>query len=189
MARILILSALLIGLATAATADAGVRNVTDPEAPRALPAEGLVSVQWNDPATFTDITHSGNQWAARRGNWVHQLADHLRDSTEARLPEGERLEVTITDIRRAGTYEPWRGLQMQDVRIMREQYPPRMTLHFQRIGSDGNVIEAGERSLVDGAYLMRSSIIGSQDPLRYEKAMIDRWARSEFKDARVVATP
>ena len=34
---------------------------------------------------------------------------------------------------------------------------------------------------MDGAYLMRSSVIGGHDPLRYEKAMIDRWLRDELQ--------
>lgn len=172
--------ALLLG-ALALPAAAGVRNVTDPDAPRSLPADGTVDVRWTDPAGFTDIRYSGNRREAARGNWVVQLADYLRDRALKRLPPGERLEVEITDIRRAGIYEPWHGPQFDDVRILRDQHPPRMALRFQRIAADGRTIDAGERELVDGAFLMRSSIVGSGDPLRYEKAMIDRWLRDELQ--------
>lgn len=180
---------LLLTFALPAATDARVRNVTDPDAPRALPAEGRVAVEWADPAGFTELKYSGNPWEARRGNWVFDLAEHLRESAEEHLPAGQRLQVRITDIRRAGMYEPWRGMQLRDVRIMRDHYPPRMELSFERVDGDGRVVESGERSLVDGAYLMRSSPIGGTDPLRYEKAMIDRWARGEFDDPQVAATP
>lgn len=176
----------LLCAALALPAFAGVRTVTDPGAPRSLPADDRVDVRWIDPAQFSDLRYSGNRREAARGNWVAQLAGYLRERAGRRLPPGERLDVEILDIRRAGLYEPWHGAQLDDVRILRDQYPPRMTLRFQRIGADGRVLDAGERKLVDGAYLMRSSTLGDSDPLRYEKAMIDRWLRTEL--VRPVAT-
>ena len=172
-------SALLLAVFTQ-PALAGVRKVTDPDAPRSLPADGSVDVRWSDPTQFAEIRYSGNQREAERGDWVVQLAEYMRERAEKRLPAGERLEVEITDIRRAGTYEPWRSPTMQDVRIMRDTYPPRMTLRFRRLAPDGAVIEEGERKLVDGAYLMRSQMLSNTDPLRYEKTMIDRWVRDEL---------
>lgn len=176
-----LLPVMLLLAAFALPATAGVRTVTDPDAPRSLPADGTVDVRWTDPAQFTDLRYSGNRREAARGDWVAQLAEHLRERALRRLPPGERLEVEITDIRRAGVYEPWHGPQFDDVRIMRDHYPPRMTLRFQHLAADGRVIAAGERALVDGGYLMRSSVIGASDPLRYEKAMIDRWLRTELQ--------
>ena len=163
----------------AAPAGAGVRNVTDPEAPRSLPDEGPVSVQWSDPSDFSDLRYSGNRWRAAQGNWVFQLAEHLRDSAAGRLPEGHRLDVTITDFHRAGRYEPWRGLQMQDVRILRDHYPPSMRLEFRHLDADGRVLAEGSREVRDTGYLMGSSN-PSHDNLYYEKRMIDRWVRNEL---------
>lgn len=173
----------LLGLAlaaTAAVADARVRSVTDPDAPRSLPAEGPVSVRWTDPSQFTELRTSGNRFEARRGDWVTDLAEHLREAAQKRLAPGQRMDVEITDIRRAGMYEPWRGISMQDVRIMRDIYPPRVTLSFRVTDADGRVVDEGERKLVDSSYLMRSSIFNDSDSLRYEKAMIDRWLRDEL---------
>jgi len=182
--------ACLLALALPGAADARVRNVTDPDAPRSLPIDGRVEVRWTDPAQFSDIRHSGNRWQASRGNWVMQLAEHLRESAGKRLPAGTQLEVEITDVRRAGMYEPWHGIRLQDVRILRDHYPPRMDLRFRLLGANGTVLAQGERELVDGAFLMRSTSLGDSDPLRYEKAMIDRWLRDEFgRDAHVAATP
>src|SRR5690606_10225293 len=126
MSRSARLLLLVVVLLATATATARSRNVTDPEAPRSLPAEGPVQVQWTDPSDFSDLKFSGNRWRAAQGSWVEDLAQHMRDSAEKRLPAGERLEVTITDLHRAGRYEPWRGLQMQDVRFVRDHYPPSM---------------------------------------------------------------
>src|SRR3546814_5481788 len=100
---------------------AGPSDVTDPEAPRSLPADGPVDVRWTDPAQFTEIRRSGNRREARRGDWVHDLAEYLRKRASDRLPDGQRLEVTITDIARAGNYEPWHGINADSIRFMRSE--------------------------------------------------------------------
>ncbi len=175
-----ILFSCLLALAVVAPAGA-IQKVTDPDAPRSLPVDGAVDVRWTDPAQFTDIRYSGNRWEAERGDWVVRLAEHLRERALKKLPPGQRLEVEITDIRRAGRYEPWHGIALQDVRILRDHYPPRMELNFELTDADGNVIEQGERVLTDTAYLMGASMVAnSSDPLRFEKAMIDRWLSREL---------
>lgn len=176
-----IATSLLLSLALIATAAAAkTRNVTDPDAPRSLPAEGPVAVQWTDPAGFTELKFSGNRWESQRGNWVFQLAEHLREQAEKRLPAGERMEVTITDIDRAGRFEPGRGFDLDRIRVMRDIYPPRMELSFKRYGADGRLVAEGERKLHDFTYLSSASIANSNDVLRYEKRMIDEWLRDEL---------
>jgi hypothetical protein len=183
-ARLLLI--LLVVFATA-TAAARTRNVTDPDAPRSLPADGPVSVQWSDPSEFTDLKFSGNRWRAAQGDWVYQLAEHLRDTAAERLPEGERMDVTITDIGRAGRYEPWHGMRLQDVRILRDHYPPSMKLEFRHYGADGAVLAEGSRELRDTGYLMGGSNIGGQNNLYYEKKMIDEWVRDELRRTSVAS--
>ena len=167
-------------LLAAGGADAKPRTVSDPEAPHALSAEGPVQVQWTDPTQFTELRYSRNRWDAQRGNWVEDLAEHLRKQASKQLPEGQKLDVTITDIKRAGDYEPWHGPRLDDVRIMRAIYPPRITLQFTLTDANGQVIDQGERKLADTGYLLNSSLPNNTDPLRYEKTMIDRWVRDEF---------
>lgn len=170
--------ALLVVAAVANTASAKVRNVTDPDAPRALPEQGPVSVHWENPAQFSDIRYSRNTMESRRGNWVEQLATHLRERAQKRLPAGERLDVNLTDIQRAGNYEPWRGMQFNDTRFIRDIYPPRITLTVSRTGVDGTVIAQGERKLSDPGFMMGST--SGSDPLRYEKELLDRWLAREL---------
>lgn len=174
-------AAILLAAVLTACAGGSVRDVTNPELPRALPEAGAVAVSWTDPAQFSDLARSGNRWESRRGNWVHDLAEHLRDAVAARLPAGERAEIVITDIRRAGDYEPWLGPNLQDVRMMRDIYWPQLTLELRRTDASGRVLDEGERILRDPSYLttgLQSS--RSSQPLYYEKRMIDEWARREF---------
>ena len=175
-----VLFVLLLALVTTAGAAAKVRNVTDPGAPRSLPEQGAVSVRWENPAQFSEIRHSHNPSQARRGNWVEQLATYLRQRAQSRLAAGQRLQVNITDIQRAGNYEPWRGFAFNDTRFIRDVYPPRITLTFVLVGADGQVIAEGERKLTDPGFLTGSTTVGAGDPLRFEKRLIDRWLASEF---------
>lgn len=173
---------LLAGL-LAGTASAAPRTVTDPQAPRALNDDGPVQVQWTDPAQFTEIRQSRNRWEAERGNWVQELAEYLQKQALKQLPAGQRLAVTITDIKRAGDYEPWHGPNANDVRIIRNIYPPRITLQFTLTGADGQVIDQGERRLTDSAFMYNNVRLGN-DQLRYEKQLIDDWLRKEFRQDR-----
>lgn len=181
---------LLLGLAIAlatACSTTGVRTVTDPDAPRSLPGQGPVTVRWENPSGFSDLRYSGNRYEAARGNWVQELALHLRDEALTRLAPGQRLDVDILDIRRAGMYEPWRGPDLDDVRIIRDFYPPSMTLNFRHTDADGRVLAQGERKLRDSGFLMGDSLMDT-DPLRYEKRMIDRWVREIASPGRATSS-
>jgi len=134
---------LLAGAAHAKTP----RTVTDPERPRTLPEESAVAVSWSDPAQFTELRFSGNRWEAQRGNWVVEIARAVRKSLEKQLAEGERMEVEITDIDRAGRYEPMLGLRMDSVRILRNIDAPRLDLTFRRYSAEGQLVDEGERKL------------------------------------------
>jgi len=181
------LAAVVALLATGSAMAAGPRTVTDPERPRALPEEGAVAVSWTDPSEFTELRFSGNRWEANRGNWVFELASAVRKSVAKQLPEGERMEIEITDIDRAGRYEPMLGARMDSVRIMRNIDSPSMRLTFRRYDANGQLVDEGERKLRDMMYLNNVNMLSNTDPLRYEKRMIDDWARREFRIQQVAS--
>lgn len=173
-------TALLLAALLAGHADARATSVTDEDYPRALEGDAAVAVSWTDPAEFSEIRNSRNRWEARRGDWVRQLAEHLRDEASGHLAPGERLEVVITDIERAGDYEPAAG-RGQDIRIIREIYPPRLSLRYTRIDGNGKVVDEGERKLVDMGFMTSGAGRLDSDPLRYEKRLIDDWVRRDLR--------
>jgi hypothetical protein len=171
---------LAMALLLAGCATAGNTGMLSPNAPRALPAQGPVSVAWADPATFTEFKASGNRQASAEGPWLTQLAQYMRKQAAKSLPAGDRLELTIVDIQRAGRYEPWHGIDRQNVRMIRDIYPPRMTVKFRELDASGAVIAEGERKLTDMAFLMNAAPFNDTDPLRYEKRMVDSWLRRDI---------
>lgn len=165
-------------LAFAGTALAG--NVTDADYPRTLDVEGPVAVSWTDPAEFSEIRHSRNRFEARSGDWVRGIARHLAKRAATALAPGERLEVEITDIKRAGEFEPAAG-RSDHVRIVRSIYPPRIHLRYTRLDASGNVVDSGERELTDIGFLHRSAgTVSMSDSLRHEKRLIDDWVRQDL---------
>ena len=174
---------LAIALLMAGCTTTGGKDMLAADAPRALPESGPVGVHWNDPATFTELRHSRNRWESERGPWLTDLAEYLRKRAATQLPNGERLELTIVDVERAGEFEPWHGAQHQDTRIVRDIYPPRMTLQVKHFDASGALVSEGERKLSDPAFLIGTNPINNSDPLRYEKRMIDSWLRKELDTA------
>lgn len=180
-ARIIVL---LLATLFASHAQARSTNVTDADYPRALEAEGPVAVAWTDPAQFTEIRYSRNRFEAVRGDWVRDLAEYLRKTSAAALADGERLDVVITDIDRAGDYEPAMH-RLGDVRVVRDLYPPSIALRFTLRGAGGQVHAEGERRLTDLGFLTSSVGMALRtDTLQHEKRLVDRWVRDELRAPR-----
>jgi hypothetical protein len=144
-------------------------------------APDRVQVRYLQAEKFTD---AGRYWggdASREGN-LAQLARHIERRVAGLLPEGQHLLVSVTDVDLAGGYEPWRR-ELGGVRIVRDVYPPRIDLDFQLMNGDGSVLKEGKRSLRDLAFQV-SGATYRDDPLRYEKALIDRWTERELQPVR-----
>lgn len=173
-----ILAPVMLLAALALAGNAWATRVTDPDYPRSLEQDGPVSVEWSDPAGFSEVRYSRDRFEATRGDWVRAIAKHLAKRAGAALAPGERLEVTITDIERAGEYEP---AGINRVRIVREIYPPRIELRYTLYNAAGEAVDSGERALTDLGFLNRSTgRVWTGDPLRFEKRLLDDWIREDI---------
>ncbi|GAB2313129.1 DUF3016 domain-containing protein [Stenotrophomonas geniculata] len=179
--------ALLAGALVAGGANAAPRTVTDADAPRALQTDGPVSVKWEDPAKFTEIRQSTNRFEAERGDWVQQLARYLQTTAAKPLQPGQTLDVTLVDIKRAGDYEPWHGPRGRDIRIMRDIYPPRISLQYTLKDASGRIVSEGDARLSDTGYLHNLGLKSDSDPLRYEKRLIDDWVKRQLASQATAA--
>jgi len=177
------LSCLVLAGALAACASGGVTRVTDPSQPRLVGEGTPVTVSWGDPAQFTEVRYSTNPTLASEGDWVVELADYVSAKTARAVPAGDKVDVQILDVQRAGQYE-WSYGAARDLRVLRDIYPPRIQLRFRRVDASGNVVAEGDRKLADLAYLMSPPPLPASDTLRYEKRLIDQWVRREFVTRR-----
>lgn len=167
----------LLGSATAAVA------ATPAPAPA---APGPVTVVFDQPEKYVDVR---DNWADNdnergRERYLPPLKEHLEKAAARRLAPGQQLAVTFTDIDLAGDFEPWRGLQFQDIRVVKEIYIPRLTFSYKVTDASGAVVKSGEKKLLDMGFQMRITSGFRDDPLRYEKAMLDDWLAQELPAAK-----
>lgn len=139
-----------------------------------------VQVTFQAPENFTDVREDYTGSDRGRDAILEQLKDHLVAQAAKYLAAGQRLQITVNDVDLAGDFEPWRGMNFQDVRMVKDIYPPRVTLDFKLLDAGGKVVSEGKRQLSDLGYLMNISMPTS-DPLRYDKEMLNNWLRQEFK--------
>lgn len=142
----------------------------------AASAPDSVSVHYIDPQHFSEARNSVGAHLGDTDAYLKPLKAYIAQRAARVLSPGQRLDIKVTDVDRAGNYEPWLGPRLQDVRIVKDIYPPRIDLHFILYGSDGGVLREGSRKLRDPGFL-NSIDATSQDPLRYEKSLIDGWLR------------
>lgn len=140
---------------------------------------GIVSVTYADPKSMSDARQSPRETDRARRAWLDALCLHLADRAAPLLAPDQRLEVRLIDLQRAGAFEPGRGAGAGDVRIVRDIYPPRIDLEFTLRTEDGRVLQKARRQLRDAMFMSRSAA-SANDPLRYEKALIDDWLSSEI---------
>ena len=158
----------LLGLAVAAGLAAGPKTP-----PRA-------EVIFSHPDKFTDAADGPRGSDIGRDSNLEQLKDYLVDRANVYIPEGQKLEVTITDVDLAGEVEPWRGPRFQDTRIVKDIYSPRIDLSFKLTDASGAVLKQGTRQLRDLTFNMKI-YTNRNDSRVYEKGLIDDWMRNEFR--------
>jgi len=151
----------------------------------AKPADGRVTVIFSHPEKFTDIRDNSSDFENERGRerYLPFIEEYLQEEAGRRLPAGQKLAVTFTDIDLAGDFEPWHGFQFSDVRIIKDLYVPRLTFTFKITDANGAVVKEGERKLVELGFQMRITSGFRDDQLRYEKDMLGDWLRNELKPA------
>lgn len=136
-----------------------------------------VSVTYQNPKDFTESKQAGSR-GVNDDKYLDKLKAYLIKTATPMLQDGQQLDVTITDVDLAGAYEPWRGMRWEDVRVMRDIYPPRINLEFTLTDADGKVIHSGSRKLHSVGFPNGQNVNASDtDPLRYDKALLRNWLR------------
>ncbi len=157
---------------------------TEPTSPNTQAAaqaatDAPVTVQFVDPAGFAEVRATPRQGDSQAKAWMDTLDRHLEQRAPRYLPPDTHLLVQFTDVKLAGDYEPWRRPGLDNVRIVRDIYPPRIDVNYLLTDSKGQILKQGSSKLRDPAFLMHVRSYPS-DPLGYEKDMLDDWLRKEF---------
>ncbi len=143
-------------------------------------AASRTEVIFDHPENFTDVKDMSTPTDKGRDYILSQIRVYLQDRATAELPQGYHMKIVFTDLDLAGDFEPWRGPQWMDVRIVKSIYPPAFKLTYTVTDASGSVALEGTESQRDMSFDTRI-LIDTSDPLRYEKAMLDDWVRSKLQ--------
>lgn len=137
-----------------------------------------VEISYEDPESFSDMGDDSmlfDQSTFER--FQGAMEEKAEDLAEEYLPSGSTLALEFIDVDLAGEVEPWIGRMGDNVRVLREIYPPRLKFHYTVTGEDGDTLEEGLAQLSDMNYLWGANIIRRDDPFYYEKELLNDWGR------------
>ena len=168
--KILRLLSVFLGLAAACALRADVAKA----APR-------TEVIFDHPEKFTDIRDMDSPTEQGQAAILDKIRDYLVQETAPMVPEGYKLSIVFTDIRLAGNFEPWRGAQWDEIRVVRDVYPPGFKFTYSVADPSGKVVRKGSEDIRDLDFQLRQ-LLNYEDNLRYEKDILLEWARRNLKD-------
>ncbi len=132
-------------------------------------ASAAATVTFKAPEQFADVPQSTSE----REQVFKDLGTHFGRLAQT-LPAGQELQVDVMDIDLAGHVWPSR-VSAQDVRILNGRADwPAIKFHFTVL-EGGKVVREGDERLTNMSYLQRGNRYMTDDPLRYEKQMLDDW--------------
>jgi len=99
------------------------------------------------------------------------------------VPDGDHLTMTFSDIDLAGDFEPNRGPNWEDVRIVKDIYPPRFAFTWSLTDASGRVINSGQENLTDLDFMQRLTI-DTTDRLHYDKAVLNDWMEHKLQGVK-----
>ena len=147
---------------------------------------GTVNVSFIHPENFTDASLQGGYGTTAEQGTLDEIGRFFESLGPRYLKSQQVLALDVLNVDLAGRIEWWRR-SLYDTRILRDIYPPRFTLNY-RLSENGRTIVENKETVVDPNYLANPGIYFSpNDPLRFEKAMLEDWFRRRFGDQRSLA--
>jgi hypothetical protein len=138
---------------------------------------------YDHPEKFTDVRDASLPSDSGRDSILADLRSHLVSRMSRLVPDGYKLTLTFTDIKLAGDFEPWRGPQWDQIRIVKPIYPPFFKFAYSVTDPSGKVVMSGKENINDLDFQDRI-VLDSSDPLRYEKQILDDWAQGALRDLK-----
>lgn len=145
------------------------------------PALAEVTVRFQPVGQYTDLVVDSSR-PVRENDLLKEFEKHFKDLGERYLPKDDVLEIGVEDIEMAGANKSWRTPDYDDARFIRDMHPPIITLHYIWHDKAGN-LKADKREEVteqDFLIVRGSGYHTNNDPLHYEKDLLDRWFSRTF---------
>jgi hypothetical protein len=154
----------------------------------ALAAEGgspspKAVINFDNWQKYTDIKDSEAPTEKGQRAILDQIDAYLVKDASRVVPDGNVLTITFQDIDLAGDFEPWHGAQWDDIRVVKDIYPPRFVFTWSVTDPTGKIVKQGKEDILDMAFQTRITIF-QDDPLRYEKQILDDWMHAALRSLK-----
>ena len=142
-----------------------------------------VEVEYENPERYSDMEDNGFYSNRLFERFSENFTEFVKEKAGNYLPEDATLSMTVKDVDLAGEFELWRGPDFNDVRIIKEIYPPRLKFDYKVTGPDGKVVKEGKAQITDLTYLWNiTNPIRRYETFYYEEELIEDWLRRELDD-------
>ena len=133
-------------------------------------------IQFIKSDNFVDI---GNRISIRDGEeTLKRVAAALTERADAVLAPGQDMKIEVQDIDLAGDPHPLGG-RMDMIRVIKPLYRPAMKFSYA-VTQDGKTVREGRAELQDMGFMDHFNRYFRDDPLYYEKPMLDKWFEEQF---------
>lgn len=144
------------------------------------PGASKLTVNYPGWEKYTDIKDYFNPTDRGEQAILNDLRQAMEYSAGLLVPDGDHLTLTFSDIDLAGDFEPGRGAQFDDIRIVKDIYPPRFVFTYSLIDPAGHVIKSGTENLLDMNFTQTLSI-DTTDARHYDKAVLRDWMERKLR--------
>ncbi|MGH7995302.1 MAG: DUF3016 domain-containing protein [Opitutaceae bacterium] len=148
--------------------------------PKVVYTSPKLEIVFQHPSKFSDIRDQYQPTDSGELNILDELHRALVRDANYDVPNGDRMTMTFTDIKLAGDFEPERGPNWGNVRIIRSVYVPYFNFTYRLMDGSGRVLRHGTVHLTDLNFQDRV-MLNTSDPLRYEKDILRGWMSEHAK--------
>lgn len=137
---------------------------------------GESEVTWTNPEKYRDIDEGNRVKSKFKEQVFREFGKHF-NKLAAKLPEGQKLMVEVTDLDLAGDV---RVGGINEVRIVKSIYFPRMEFNYQVLDSTGSEVQKGSVNLKDMNFMNGTNLRYGNKSFAYERRMLDEWFNKTF---------
>lgn len=139
---------------------------------------GMSEVKWKNTEKYKDI-RAGNEHQKHFEKRIFSAFEKHFLKLSEQLPKGQLLKIEVTNVDLAGDV---RFDSMNEIRVVKDTYPPRLTFSYKVFNSDKTVAQSGDVNLKDLGFLMGATIRYRNRSIPYEKRMLDKWFKNTFEN-------
>ncbi|MEI8667100.1 DUF3016 domain-containing protein [Pseudoalteromonas sp. B131b] len=128
-------------------------------------------VKWHDFNDYRDVRALNQARGSYHKHIASSFEKHMAKLAE-QLPKGYKLNVEFTDLDLAGDV---RYGGMDEIRVVKPIYFPRIKLNYSLTDKDGNVLNKGSDVELKDMGFMDKIKMGREESFYYEKRLLTQW--------------